>query len=155
MTAVLLLCVLAAATGLGLVWRHRNGRIRPVATRQGGDPVASDASTAVDPAVLDSLGVHPASAPVTLVQFSSAFCQPCRATRQVLGQVTALLPDVAHVEVDAESHLDAVRALGVMRTPTVLVLDRRGRLVSRASGLPRKAEVIAAVAPLLNGGRSD
>ncbi|HEY9476142.1 MAG TPA: thioredoxin family protein [Mycobacteriales bacterium] len=153
MTVVLLLCVLLATTCLGLVWRRRNGRMRDVA----GGGVARGVGSAggdrddgtIDPAVLASLGVTPAAAPVTLVQFSSAFCQPCRATRRVLDQVTEMLPEVCHVEVDAESHLDAVRALGVLRTPTVLVLDRRGRVVRRASGQPRRADVIAAVAPLL------
>jgi hypothetical protein len=51
--------------------------------------------------------------------------------------------------VDAESHLDAVRALDVWRTPTVLVVDGAGRIVSRAAGQPSKAQLIAAVAPLL------
>jgi thiol-disulfide isomerase/thioredoxin len=99
--------------------------------------------------VLAALGVDPAGAPVTLLQFSSAFCQPCRATRRVLGEVVGLLPAVRHVEVDAESHLDAVRALGILRTPTVLVLDSAGRVVRRASGQPRVPDVIAAVAPHL------
>ncbi|MDQ1658862.1 MAG: hypothetical protein QOD41_3945, partial [Cryptosporangiaceae bacterium] len=47
----------------------------------------------------------------------------------------------------AEANLDAVRALDIRRTPTVLVIDRAGRIVRRASGQPRKADVIAAVAP--------
>ena len=45
----------------------------------------------------------------TLLQFSSAFCAPCRATRRVLGEVAGLVPGVTHVEVDAEHHLDVVR----------------------------------------------
>lgn len=81
----------------------------------------------------------------TLVQFSSAFCAPCRATRRVLAEVAGLVPGVAHVEIDAEAHLGLVRALGILRTPTVLVLDARGRVVRRAAGQPRKADVIAAL----------
>lgn len=110
-------------------------------------------STAVEHTPLSSqllaaLGVEPGTV-VTLVQFSSAFCAPCRATRQVLGEVTRLLDGVRHVEVDAESHLSAVRALDIRRTPTVLVIDGAGRVVRRAAGVPAKAQVIAAVAPLL------
>lgn len=82
----------------------------------------------------------------TLVHFSTAFCQPCRVTRRVLSDVAAIVPGVRHVEVDAESRLDLVRALGVVRTPTVLVLDADGRVVKRASGVPRKLDVIAALA---------
>ncbi|WP_221206287.1 TlpA family protein disulfide reductase [Streptosporangium becharense] len=81
----------------------------------------------------------------TLVQFSSAFCQPCRATRRVLGEVAAMVPGVAHVEIDAEARLDLVRTLNILRTPTVLVLDASGRVVRRASGQPRKADVIGAL----------
>ncbi|MET9950032.1 thioredoxin family protein [Streptomyces sp. NPDC006339] len=81
----------------------------------------------------------------TLVQFSTAFCQPCRATRRTLAEVAAMVDGVGHVEIDAEERLDLVRDLGIVRTPTVLVLDRSGRIVRRAAGQPRKADVIAAL----------
>ncbi|WP_373566853.1 thioredoxin family protein [Streptomyces griseicoloratus] len=85
----------------------------------------------------------------TLVQFSSAFCAPCRATRRVLGEVAGLVPGVAHIEIDAEAHLGLVRELDVLKTPTVLVLDAGGRVVRRAVGQPRKADVIAALGEAL------
>ncbi len=81
----------------------------------------------------------------TLVQFSSAFCQPCRATRRVLAEVVAMVDGVAHIEVDAEEHLDLVRRLEILKTPTVLVLDAAGRVVRRAVGQPRRVDVIAAL----------
>ncbi|MEW2511972.1 thioredoxin family protein [Streptomyces sp. NPDC046870] len=81
----------------------------------------------------------------TLVQFSSAFCAPCRATRRVLAEVAGMVPGVTHVEVDAEAHLDLVRELDILKTPTVLVLDAGGRVVRRATGQPRRADVIAAL----------
>ncbi|MFG2503038.1 TlpA family protein disulfide reductase [Streptomyces sp. NPDC048441] len=81
----------------------------------------------------------------TLVQFSSAFCQPCRATRRVLDEVAGMVPGVSHVEIDAEAELDLVRELRILKTPTVLVLDAEGRVVLRATGQPRKVDVIAAL----------
>ncbi|MFE9559725.1 TlpA family protein disulfide reductase [Streptomyces sp. NPDC006487] len=90
------------------------------------------------------LGVEPGER-ATLVQFSSAFCQPCRATRRILDEVAALVAGVRHIEIDAEKNLDLVRALGIEKTPTVLVLDAAGRIVRRAAGMPRKADVIAAL----------
>ena len=81
----------------------------------------------------------------TLVQFSSAFCAPCRATRRVLGEVAGIVPGVTHIEIDAEDHLDLVRRLDILKTPTVLVLDADGQVVRRATGQPRKADVIAAL----------
>ncbi len=81
----------------------------------------------------------------TLLQFSSAFCQPCRATRRVLADVAGMVEGVAHVEIDAEDRLELVRRLEILRTPTVLVLDGHGAVVRRAAGQPRKADVIAAL----------
>jgi thiol-disulfide isomerase/thioredoxin len=131
---VLLLGTLAASGTFGLVWRRRNGRTRAVPDHG-----------ALAPADLAALGIERTGERATLVQFSSAFCAPCRATRRILGEVASLVDGVAYAEVDAESHLDAVRRFHVLRTPTVLVLDRDGRVVVRASGQPRKADVLAAV----------
>ena len=85
----------------------------------------------------------------TLLQFSSAFCAPCRATRQTLGAVAERTPGVTHVEVDAEQYLDVVRRLGVLRTPTTIVLDRNGHEVTRAAGAPTRGQVEAALAGIL------
>jgi thiol-disulfide isomerase/thioredoxin len=82
----------------------------------------------------------------TLLQFSSAFCAPCRATRRTLAEVEGMVDGVRHVELDAESHLELVRRLDILRTPTTLVLDATGAVVKRASGAPRKPDVIAALA---------
>ncbi|MFF3213306.1 thioredoxin family protein [Streptomyces sp. NPDC002886] len=90
------------------------------------------------------LGAEPGER-ATLVQFSSAFCQPCRATRRILDEVAAMVGGVRHIEIDAEKNLDLVRVLGIEKTPTVLVLDGAGRIVRRAVGMPRKADVIAAL----------
>ena len=84
----------------------------------------------------------------TLLQFSSAFCAPCRTTRHVLADVAARHDGVTHIEVDAEGHLDLVRRLGILRTPTTLVLDRAGREHTRASGAPRREQVESALATL-------
>lgn len=124
--------VLAATSAYGVLHRRRNGRVR-VRGRDEGQRL--DAGR-----LGGELGER-----ATLVQFSSAFCAPCRATRRVLGEVAGMVPGVAHVEIDAEAHLDLVRDLGIVKTPTVLVLDADGRVVRRAAGQPRKADVIAAL----------
>ena len=85
---------------------------------------------------------------VTFVQFSSAFCAPCRATRRVLTDVAAADDGVAHVEIDAEQHLDLVRRVGITRTPTTLVLDAAGREVTRAVGAPTKDQVARTISAI-------
>lgn len=81
----------------------------------------------------------------TLLQISSAVCAPCRAARRVLDEVAGRTPGVRHVELDAEQHLDLVRRLDVLRTPTLLVLDGGGRVVARSSGVPSPAQVTEAL----------
>src|SRR5436190_21320525 len=129
---VVCVVVLVSASAYGVLHRQRNGRVR-VRGRDGGKRLgAADWG--------EELGER-----ATLVQFSSAFCAPCRATRRLLGEVAGMVPGVTHVEIDAEDHLDLVRELDILKTPTVLVLDADGRVVRRATGQPRKADVIAAV----------
>lgn len=91
----------------------------------------------------------------TLVQFSSAFCAPCRATRRTLAEVARMVPGVAHLEIDAEDRLGLVRELDVLKTPTVLVLGPDGEVVRRAQGQPRRADVIAALGEAVGGNRDD
>jgi thiol-disulfide isomerase/thioredoxin len=116
-----------------------------------GRPVAGQAARRRRPAkgaAPDLTGAElggPLGSRATLLQFSSAFCAPCRATRRVLAEVAGMTDGVAHLEIDAESHLELVRRLDVRRTPTVFVLGPDGRIAHRASGQPRKADVIAAL----------
>lgn len=144
---VLVLAVVAtAAVG---VWRAtRDGRFRSRrstgGTAQDAAPGAVSTPTAWDAVASSVPDVAPGSVG-TLLQFSSAFCAPCRATRRVLGEVAEVVPGVAHVEVDAEQHLELTRTLGILRTPTTIVLDAAGREVSRAGGVPGKPQVIAAL----------
>jgi thiol-disulfide isomerase/thioredoxin len=153
------LVALIAASGFGFFRRARDGRLRAVpAPRVPAQRVPAGADT--DAAgehgemlarreMLGRLGVRPGT-PVTLVQFSSAFCAPCRTTRALCADIAARVPGVHHVEVDAESHLEVVRELHILRTPTVLVIDGSGGIVRRASGAPSRAHVLAAVAEVLD-----
>ncbi|MER6085395.1 thioredoxin family protein [Streptomyces sp. NPDC013157] len=129
---VVCVAVLAAASVYGVLHRRRSGRVRVRGRDDGKRLGAAELG--------GELGER-----ATLVQFSSAFCAPCRATRRVLGEVAGMVPGVTHVEIDAEARLDLVRELGILKTPTVLVLDADGRVVRRATGQPRKADVIAAL----------
>jgi thiol-disulfide isomerase/thioredoxin len=132
--------VLGAAlvlTAVAAWWlRSRSGAVRPTAAPPGGG--------AMDP-VFERLGVRPGEADLTVVQFSTAFCAPCRTTRARLQQLQATRPGLGYVHVDAESHLDEVRELDVRRTPTLFYLDREGRLIGRSSGAPRPEELTALV----------
>ncbi|WP_432027545.1 TlpA family protein disulfide reductase [Streptomyces sp. 1222.5] len=129
---VVCVAVLLAATVFGVLHGRRSGRVRVRGRDDGKRLGAAELG--------GELGER-----ATLVQFSSAFCAPCRATRRILGEVAGMVPGVTHLEIDAEDRLALVRELEILKTPTVLVLDAEGRVVRRATGQPRKADVIAAL----------
>ncbi|MEQ4208163.1 thioredoxin family protein [Actinopolymorpha sp. B9G3] len=141
-----LVVALTVATVLGVAKRRYDGRFRDAGPSPRADvgapapPAAGvvEVLTAAD--LAGELGER-----ATLVQFSSAFCAPCRATRALLRDVAGKEEGVAYVEVDAESQLDLVRRLRIMRTPTVFVLDADGKVIVRASGQPRRPDVLAAL----------
>jgi thiol-disulfide isomerase/thioredoxin len=143
---VAVVVVLALASVFGWWRRQRDGRLRQVDA----SPAAGTPGPGLPPA-LTALGVRPGT--VTLVQFSSPVCAPCRAARRVLDQVRATVDGVQLVEVGVDEHLDLARELDVWRTPTVLVVDPAGRIARRASGVPARDDLVAAVTPLLAGTR--
>ncbi|CAB4886675.1 unannotated protein [freshwater metagenome] len=81
----------------------------------------------------------------TMVQFSSAFCAPCKATHALLSQMVIAMDDVKHIHIDAESHLELVRELDIRSTPTTIFLNRKGIEVGRAAGTPKREQVLAAL----------
>ncbi|HVK28011.1 MAG TPA: thioredoxin family protein [Nocardioides sp.] len=163
---VILVLAVVVAAGFGLYRRRVDGVfttapvVEEVAQRS---PVVEEAigrpdagtfhvGASRDPAPATTWSAVTASLPdaelgerATLVQFSSAFCAPCRTTRVVLADVAEQYDGVAHVEIDAEEHLELVRELDVRRTPTTLVLDRTGHEITRAAGAPRREQVLAAL----------
>jgi thiol-disulfide isomerase/thioredoxin len=140
---LVLLVALVAALGFGS-WRlFTDGRFRGTHKVHGAPEIDVHDDRINVWALVDTDVALGTSA--TLLQFSSAFCVPCRATRRILTDVAAVVPGVRHLDIDAEHHLELVRELGIMRTPTTLILDKHGREVRRAVGAPRKEDVFAAL----------
>lgn len=130
MTGLFVAAAVLVAASIGGIWlRSRNGVVKA-------DSMDYDFS---------ALGVHPGR--ITLLQFSSAFCAPCRATAVVLRQV-ASSSDVDHVEIDVTDRLELVRALKIWRTPTTLLIDATGNVAGRASGVPTLAQVRESIGAL-------
>ena len=127
-----LLVVLALAIAFGIWYTRSRGEFRRKKTVNG---PKLDASI---------IGVELGSR-VTMVQFSSAFCSPCRATKALLEDMVKKLPDVRYAHIDAESHLELVRKLDIRSTPTTLFLNAAGVEVGRAMGTPKRSQVMAAV----------
>lgn len=116
-------------------WSSRDGRVRRV-----------EVAGALTPEVLGA----PRGQHATFVQFSTPMCAKCPGTRALLQSVAAEHEHVSHVEIDAAERLDVARELGIMRTPTTLVLDSRGVIVARMDGamtVAQAREALAAVPP--------
>jgi glutaredoxin len=135
---IALVVVLVAASAAGFALRRRQGQFRRV-------PSADGVLTAAD------LGA-PLGRQATLVQFSTEFCTYCGPTRELLTAMAGDRDGVTFVEIDAADRMDLTRRLNVLSTPTVLVLDPRGGIASRASGQPRKADLQGAVDLVTQGG---
>jgi thiol-disulfide isomerase/thioredoxin len=125
--------VLVLATGYGLWYQRSRGKV----------VVKSDKGLITQTMIGTDLGSR-----ATLVQFSSAFCSPCRATRMLLEDVTEDMGDVVYVEIDAETNLELVRTLDIRSTPTTLFLDRTGHEVGRAMGAPKRDQVLSAISAI-------
>ena len=126
-----ILIALPAATVFGLWYKSNNGRVK---------------SGKKHGMVLSEKELRqPLGQRVTLLQFSSAFCSPCRATKTLIKSVVENMNDVVHVEMDAESNLDLVNKLAVKSTPTTIILNRRGQEVGRAVGAPTREQVLSAI----------
>lgn len=132
---IALIVVLAAASAAGWGIRLRHGRFQ------------SPRSTAL---TRDDLG-SALGERATLVQFSTEFCAYCGPTRELLTEVARSRDGVTLIEVDAARRTDLSRRLNVLSTPTILVLGPDGSIARRASGRPRKSDVLAAVSSVLDG----
>lgn len=124
--------LLVAVTVIGLLWRRRDGRAR---AGDGALVAASDLPAAL-------------GARATLVQFSTELCARCPQVRRLLAATASALPGVEHVEVDLTHRADLASRYRVLQTPTTLVVDAGGRIRSRFNGVPRPADVEAALAAL-------
>jgi thiol-disulfide isomerase/thioredoxin len=147
---IALAAALVVATVFGLALRRRAGRFRVFgagSVRAGTGRAADGVEILTEADLGGRLGER-----ATLVQFSTAFCAPCRPTRHMLARIAGTVEGVNHVEIDAAARLDLARRLRVTSTPTVLVLGPGGGIVSRAAGQPRQADVIAAVGTAIASG---
>ncbi|MDA0217927.1 MAG: thioredoxin family protein [Actinobacteria bacterium] len=128
--------IFAIASGYGLWYRQSRGKVKRSSR--------GDSGALTSAVIGQELGTR-----ASLLQFSSAFCTPCRATRVLITDVIEGLEGVAHIDIDAESHLELVRKLDIRSTPTTLFLDRNGIEKGRAIGAPKRAQLLEAIDALL------
>ena len=129
---LLLVFVLISASGIGIYYQRRAGVIKRKKRLR------------LSPAELGSDYGDRA----TIVQFSTTFCSSCRAAKALIKDVVKDQSDIKYLEIDAESNLELVRRVDIKSTPTTLFLDRAGFEIARATGAPKRDQLIKVVASL-------
>ena len=127
---LVLLAIFAAATLVGILWKVSSGRAK-----------RTDGSQKVDLAELRAIKngkpVTSFGSRVTFLQFSGEFCSQCPPTARVLSELEAKTPGALHIDLDITNRLDLAKKFNVLQTPTTLVLDKRGVILSRIAGSPK------------------
>lgn len=127
--------VVIVAAVLGVIWKRTRGRAARIHD--------TDVYTPEDiPGLELARGA-------TLVQFSTEYCATCPTTRRQLAHIAAERDGVEHIDIDLTHRPDLAKRLRILQTPTVFVLDPDGRLRNRFGGAPRRADVVAALEPLV------
>lgn len=127
----LVLVVVLLTTLAGRVWQRRDGRI--AATPDSGRDHRP------------GLGLELDHQGPQAVLFGSATCAPCDTVKGLLAEVESERDDFRWHYVDAGDRLDLADQHAVRRVPTLLVLDHRGEIVARTSGVPERTALAAAL----------
>ncbi|MUL47660.1 thioredoxin family protein [Mycobacterium sp. CBMA293] len=138
-STVLVLTVLVAALGVAYII----GRLLTLRAGLMKEIPPADQATEIDNSDLGLSTTGP-----TVVHFSATWCGPCAAVRRVVDQVCDEL-DVAHVEIDLDANPVAARRLSVLSLPTTFIFDASGQQRYRTAGVPKAADLRAALEPLL------
>ena len=132
---IVLVAALMVATVIGVVLNRRAGVLKAI-------PL-----TPVPVFDISDLGLSTTGP--TVLHFSAPWCGPCAAVRRVVDQVCDDLVGVAHVEIDMDANPAAARKLSVLSLPTTFIFAPDGRQLYRTSGVPKAADLRAALEPLL------
>ena len=124
--------ILLISTAIGFFYRSKNGVIRKKRRLH-----ISEAEFA-----------GPYGARVTILQFSTTFCSQCRAAKSLISDVVKDEKDISYLEIDAESNLALVRKVDVRSTPTTIFLDKGGFEIARATGAPKRDQLLKVIASL-------
>ena len=128
---LIVLAIIGLAALVGAWWRARDGRVR-----EGGDGRFT-------PQHLAAVGLADMPRSGGALLLGSPTCAPCATVRQILGEVADERRQFRWTYVDAADHMDIADAHHVMRVPTLFVLDGRGRILARTSGVPAKRDLLA------------
>jgi thiol-disulfide isomerase/thioredoxin len=131
------------ATFIGLVLMAKSGRARRI---KNGEQV----DLSVIRATKNGNPITKFGETVTLLQFSSNFCSSCQQTSNLLKSIEKAQKGLLHIDQDITERLDLAQTFGILKTPTTLVLNPKGIVISRIVGAPKQATIEAEIERLVN-----
>lgn len=135
------LVLLASLVGFWLI--SKSGRARRI--KNGEQVELSDIRATKNGKPVTELGEK-----VTLLQFSSDFCSSCKQTSVLLENVEKVRKGLLHIDLDISNRLDLARTYSILKTPTILILNSRGEVVSRIVGAPKQETIDLEIEKLVN-----
>lgn len=143
--------ILALTTVFGLYWRSQQGKLKTPSkihksvTNEELSKIIRAKSSFIVNSDLGEKHQLQLGKSATLLQFSSAFCSPCKATAHVISNIVQNMDDVVYIQVASEENLKLVEKFDIKSTPTVIFFNRDGIEVGRAVGIPTKEQVIISI----------
>ena len=128
------LALLLVATVAGLAYKLLHGRGHKVKSQELIDLSKLKATN-------NGLPLLELGKKATLVQFTTAYCGQCPGVRRTLSQLAYRTGGLEFCEVDITERLDVAAHFNISQTPTVFVLDPKGRLVFRVGGVPKMQQL--------------
>jgi len=147
--------ILALASLFGFYWRSQQGKLK-VANKSENPALNSVSNEELSKIVrakssfmvnsdLNEKHQLQLGKSATLLQFSTAFCSPCKATAQIISHLVSDMDDVVYIQVASEENLKLVEKFDIKTTPTVIFFNRDGIEVGRAAGIPTKEQVMISI----------
>jgi len=134
----LFLALVAVAAIAGFAFKLTTGRAKKVAS---GNQINLEEIGVVK----DGQPVTKLTTRVTFLQFSTDFCTFCGPTAKMLQALERSDENVTHLEVNVTDRPDLVSKFNILQTPTTLVLDRDGNIVSRIGGAPKAHTLVSEI----------
>ncbi|MEN9971085.1 MAG: hypothetical protein RL146_386 [Actinomycetota bacterium] len=122
------------ASLFGLLLRSKSGRARKI--EHGEQVDLSEIRAIKNGKPVAKLGKE-----ITLLQFSSDFCSSCKQTSVLLESIEKSREGLLHIDLDISNRLELAKTYGILQTPTILVLNSKGLVISRIVGAPKLATI--------------
>jgi thiol-disulfide isomerase/thioredoxin len=84
------------------------------------------------------------------LQFSSDFCSSCKQTSVLLESIEKAHEGLLHIDLDLAERLDLAKTFNILTTPTTLILNSKGSVVSRIVGAPKLATIESEIERLVH-----